>query len=636
MNKNFKLLRYISMKKYNTLLIILCMVWGISCDHQEFLTRDAGDILSEDQLWSNPDLVRSNLGGLYDRMAEYQEIEQWWNFTNFDEAFPSRNGDYFRVQNQTYGYGDWGYWDYGYVYDINQFLERGRNSESIDPAIKERFLAEAHFLRANVYFELVKRMGGVPIIQETQEYDFSGDPSYLRRARAAEAEVYDFVLTELDSAQAGLPQDPTIKSRATQGAVLAMKSRVALYAASIARYNSKTPSVSLPDNIIGIPEDRAEGYYQIALDAAEELINSGQYSLYQKYPDDLQRNFAELFRDKNNNQEVIFVKDYLLKSRTTQFTVNSQPNSLKEEGAVAGFVNPSLNLVQSFEKLDNTFAPLPIQDESGESIAYEDKSALFEGRDARLGGTVILPGSQFKGQDLDIWAGYILQDGEIITGSSFGQRKTLPGQSEPTQVVGFDGPIDQLELGTQTGFYIRKYLDPVPSAGRIGTGSDVWWIYYRYGEVLLNAAEAAFELGQNDVAAGYVNQIRSRAGFTIPLTASDITFGRIVHERRSELAFEGHQLWDYKRWRLAHEIWNGAPTVLDSPGDIDAPSTRVWGLWPYKIYDPGSADNGKWIFKRVLPSVVTNAHEFRLGNYYSEIGADILSNNPLLIPNPNQ
>jgi hypothetical protein len=612
------------------------MVWGISCDHQEFLSRESGNILSEEQLWSNPNLVETNLAGLYDRMAEYQEIEQYWNFTNFDEAFPSRNGDYFRVQNQTYGYGSWGYWDYGYVFDINQFLERGRNSESIDPAVKERFLAEGHFLRANVYFELVKRMGGVPIIQETQEYDFSGDPSYLRRPRASEAEVYDFVLTELDSAQMALPQDPAIKSRATTGAVLAMKSRVALYAASIARYNSKTPAVSLQDNIIGIPANRAEEYYQMALNAAEELISSGQYSLYEKFPEDREKNFAELFRDKNNNQEVIFVKDYLLKSRTTQFTVNSQPNSLKEEGAVAGFVNPSLNLVQSFEKLDNTFTPLPIQDESGEFIAYEDKSTLFEGRDARLGGTVILPGSQFKGQNLDIWAGYMLQDGEIVTGSSFGQRKTLPGGSNPVQVVGSDGPIDQLELGTQTGFYIRKYLDPIPSAGQIGTGSDVWWIYYRYGEILLNAAEAAFELGQNSVAAGYMNQIRSRAGFTIPLTAGDITFERIVKERRSELAFEDHQLWDYKRWRMAHEIWNGGQTVLDSPGDVDAPSTRVWGLWPYKVYDPGSADDGKWIFKRVLPSVVTNAHEFRLGNYYSEIGAGILSNNPLLIPNPNQ
>jgi hypothetical protein len=636
MNRKDKYLKHIPMSKFNILIIILCVGLGVSCDHQGFLSRSSENILDEDKLWSNPSLVESNLANLYDRMPEYQELEQYYNFTNFDEAFPSQNGDYNRVQNQTYGYGSWGYWDYGYVYDINQFLERGRQSDALDPGNKARFLAEGHFLRANAYFSLVKRMGGAPIITETQEYDFSGDPSYLRRERASEAEVYDFVLTELDSALADVPQNSEIKSRVTWGAVMALKSRVALYAASIARYNSKTPSVSLQDNIVGIPESRAEEYYQIALDAAQELIDSGQYSLYQKYPDDLQKNFTELFRDKQSNPEVIFVQDYKTKSRTHDYTVNSQPKSLTEEGVEAGFINPSLNLVQSFEKLDNTFATLPNRDASGELIAYEDKGEIFEGRDARLGGTVMLPGSQFKGQDLDIWAGYLLSDDSIISGSSFGQKKTLPGESSPTQVVGFDGPIDQLELGTQTGFYVRKFIDPDPEGGQLGTQSDVWWIKLRYGEVLLNAAEAAHELGNNNLAAQYMNQIRERAGFTISLTPGDITFERIVHERRAELAFEGHQLWDYKRWRIAHEIWSGTDTDLDNPGNATAPSTRTWGLWPYKIYNPGNADHGKWVFKRTLPSVVTNAHEFRLGNYYSRIGDDILANNPLLIQNPNQ
>src|SRR5699024_2898785 len=153
-----------------------------------------------------------------------------------------------------------------------------------------------------------------------------------------------------DSALADVPPNPELKSRLTWGAVLAMKSRVALYAASIARYNSETPSVSLPNNVVGIPESRAEEYYQIALDAAQELIDSGQYSLYKKYPNDLQKNFTELFRDKQSNPEVIFVKDYKTKSRTHDYTINSQPKSLTEESVEAGFINPSLNLVQSFEK----------------------------------------------------------------------------------------------------------------------------------------------------------------------------------------------------------------------------------------------------------------------------------------------
>lgn len=627
------------MKNYNILILVLFLSVSLGCtDHSGFLSRNPKSVLLEDQLWSNPSLVLSNLGNLYNRIPQYQELEKHWEFTNFDEAFPSRNGDYWRVQNQTYDYNWWSYWDYGYIHDINMFISRARNADGLDQKDRDRFLSEAHFLRANVYFELVKRMGGVPLIKDTLRYDFSGDPTYLQHPRAKESEVYDFVLAELDSAAVNLPDDPNIKSRVTWGAAMALKSRVALYAGSIAKYGATTPSVSLPGGEVGIPADRADEYYQIALDAAQEVIDSKGYSLYEKLPDNLEDNFAQLFLDKNGNPEVIFAKDYKLQSRTTQFTVQSQPKSLTEEGAVAGFLNPSLNLVQSFEMLDNTFAPLPNVDPvTGEYIAYDSKSEIFEGRDARLGGTVILPGSQFKGQDLDIWAGYLLSNGDVVTGSNFGQKKVLPGQTEPTQVVGFDGPIDQLELGTQTGFYLRKYLDPNPSAGRIGTGSDVWWIYLRFGEVLLNAAEAAYELGDNDLAADYMNHVRQRAGFTTDLLSGDITFDRIVHERRVELAFEGHQLWDMKRWRLAHKVWNGASTELtDNPGLADEPSTRIFGLWPYKIHDTGNPDHGKWIFKEVIPSVVTNAHQFRLGNYYSEIPSGVLANNPKLVPNPNQ
>jgi hypothetical protein len=71
-------------------------------------------------------------------------------------------------------------------------------------------------------------------------------------------------------------------------------------------------------------------------------------------------------------------------------------------------------------------------------------------------------------------------------------------------------------------------------------------------------------------------------------------------------------------------------------GKADQRNTMIYGLWPYKIYNPGNATNGKWIFKIVKPGNVTNPHRFRLGNYYSQIGADILSNNPKIVKNPNQ
>src|SRR5690606_28186057 len=157
---------------------------------------------------------------------------------------------------------------------------------------------------------------------------------------------------------------------------------------------------------------------------------------------------------------------------------------------------------------------------------------LFAGRDARLWGTVIYPGTEFKAQEVDIWAGYILADGSIVTGSNFGAQGELEPGGPDVQVVGFDGPIDNLEFSAQTGFYVRKYMDPATGSGEIGTQSEVWWIRYRYAEVLLNAAEAAFELGQKEVAPTDMSQVRARAGFTPRRPAADLTLGRVVHGRR--------------------------------------------------------------------------------------------------------
>lgn len=628
------------MKKY--ILILMGCLGVLSCKKDsDFLTREPTNILTYEQVWSDPRLVLAAVADLYDRLPDYQQLTNWWEYTNFDEAFASNFGDYWRHKNQDWGYGEWGYWDYGFVRDINLFLQVAEETEQMQGdaeqiAMKERFIAEVRFIRAYTYFELVKRMGGVPLILEPLEYDYSGDPSYLQYARAKEHEIYDFVISELDEIKESLPDDPNTKARATRGLVLAMKARAAIYAASIAKYGATTPQVSLPGGEVGIPSSMANAYYQSALSAAEELINSGSYGLYMLRPQDLADNFANIFLDKNSNNEVIFVKDYQLQSgKVHGFTVATQPRSLSEE-AQGGRLNPSLNLVQSFELLDNSYAPLAIADASGSQIMYENPEDLFANRDARLAGTVMIPGSTFKGRPVDIWAGYQLGNGNIVSSDVPGGRGNLPDQND-VQVVGFDGPIDGFEWIAQTGFYNRKFVDPTPGAGQLGTNSEVWWVRYRYSEVLLNAAEAAFELGDAQKAANYMNQVRRRAGFETDLTAADITFDRVVHERKVEFALEGHQLWDMKRWRLAHLVWNGTNHPLTTNiGNADEPSTRPFGLWPYQIYDPNGADNGKWVFRQILPREVTNPDRFRLGNYYSFISDDIRNRNPKIVRNPNQ
>jgi starch-binding outer membrane protein, SusD/RagB family len=632
------------MKKYSIITILTIVITMVSCKKDsEFLNVVPTSILTNEQAFSDNAQVISILADLYNRQLDFSGLDNGWvSFADFSETFPSENGQVGIVQRNDWGYGSWSTWDYGYIRDLNLFIERATAAKALAESDRALFLAEARFLRANYYFEMVKRMGGVPLITKSLLYDFSGDPTYLQEPRKKEHEIYDFVLSELEAIKSTLPASTTDKSRASRGAALAVASRAALYAGSIANYGVNTPQVSTTGGEVGIPAAMADGYYTKALNAAKEIISgsAGNYSLYLKKPDNLSENFAALFYDKASNPESIWIEDFKLRTtRTHSFTTNNQPRfgAEEEEG---GRLNPSLNFVQSFEKLDNTFAPIPITDGSGNPIYYNNPSDPFAGRDARLAGTVMIPGSYGRNRVVDIWAGYILSDGSIVTGDDRGVQKTLPGTTAPVQVVGFDGPIDAKEFTAQTGFYIRKYIDPAPGGGSRGTQSEVPFIRYRYAEVLLNAAEAAFELNKPDEAAGYMNQVRARAGLTTPLQPAEITFDRIVHERRAELSFEGHVLFDKKRWRIAHIVWDGTQMtvadLLSNIGSATKRNTQPFGLWPYKVHNPTSPNHNKWVFTIVKPRLVTGANRFRFGNYYSFIDDNIRANNPKIVRQPNQ
>ncbi len=390
------------MKKYVVLILIALLTFQWGCKDEEFLNREPTNILLNDQVWKDRGLVLSVLGDLYNRYPDRvtdpgsgipsvvgQSIKSWQEYTNFNEAFASNFGDYWRHRNQDYDYVYPGmivrvgggnvevtYWDYAYIRDLNLFIQKAEAATQLPTADKEDFVAEARFLRAAVYFEEAKRVGGVPLILEPMTYDYSGDPSSLQFPRAKEHEIYDFVISEMEAIKNILPADPATKSRATTGAALAMEARAALYAASIAKYGQTTPQVSLPGGEVGIPAGMAAGYYGTALRAAQELINGGQYALYLKKPD-LAENFASIFYDKANNPEVIFAEDFKTKSgKVHNWTIVNQPRYQAEEQE-GGRVNPSLNLVQSFEKLDNTFAPLPISDANGNFSINAPKNATL-------------------------------------------------------------------------------------------------------------------------------------------------------------------------------------------------------------------------------------------------------------------
>ena len=64
-------------------------------------------------------------------------------------------------------------------------------------------------------------------------------------------------------------------------------------------------------------------------------------------------------------------------------------------------------------------------------------------------------------------------------------------------------------------------------------------------------------------------------------------------------------------------IRTSAHDLVANIGAAKQKSTQPWGLWPYKVYDPGDPSNGKWIYRETLPAGVTGSNRFQFGNYYS-------------------
>lgn len=230
----------------------------------------------------------------------------------------------------------------------NQVLDNVANI-SMDATLKERYLAEAKFIRAYGYFRLVRAFGGVPLRLHVPE-----DPSQYNLPRATKEEVYAAIEQDLTEAAAVLPNSYTGADigRATKGAALGLHAKVSMY----------------------------QGKWQQVLDLTNQVMGMG-YSLHP--------NFQELFRVENeNSSESIFEIQAALIPGNPEAS-NSQYSQVQGvRGSVGGgwgFNVPTEDLVNAFEpddpRMDATIIfrgettpqgdPIPA---AGDNPRYNEKS----------------------------------------------------------------------------------------------------------------------------------------------------------------------------------------------------------------------------------------------------------------------
>lgn len=589
----------------------------------DFLDREPDKIMTDEQIFNDPVMIKSVLANYYGRVTWGQHVADWGSFTIIDDAARCDGGP---DQRSTFEDNLWRVYDYTLVRNINQFLKGLRETTALTDAEKAPLEGEARFLRAWYYFNMCRGLGGMPIVgDDIFDYTPGMDVTSMQYPRSTEAEMYDYIISECQ-AIAGMmsTNKQTNSARANKWTAKMLEARAALYAGSIANYNNKmTTPIKTDGGEVGIPADKAEGYYKIALAAAEDVILNSPYELQDKRLDDKGLNFYQAVSVKENNTEVIWARDYKYPGQTHGFTTSNAPKSHAED-IDNSWLGVVLNLVEQYEEID-TDTPgegSKIETmENGSYKFYDSADAPFKNRDPRLWGTVIYPNATLKSSPVILQAGQLNKvDGkwQILTGDL--DSKDAQGNI----ITALNGPKESNEQYiNKTGFYVRKFIDETPSAGTRGRGSEMWMPRFRMAEAYMIAAEASFELN-NGKALDYINAVRNRAGVK-PLKT--VTFDNIVHENRVEFAFEDHRYWDMKRWRLADKIWNG------NNNDELARHRR---LWPYLVVAPGDPNDGKWVFVEDYLFMSPNARYFRMQNYYNFLDLGWINNNPKLVKNPYQ
>jgi starch-binding outer membrane protein, SusD/RagB family len=617
------------MKRIYFLTVIVVASFALFSCKKDWLQREPKNLLQDDQIWNDPKQYLSLFANFYNRIPTDMGLDgNWRNMADYDDAMWSGNSnDEGRNNITSYATNRWSLWEYDLIRDINRSIEKMNElGTALSSDDKKQFDAEFRFIRAWIYFEMVRRMGGVPIVTTQLIYENGKDVTELRKPRNKEHEVYDFVANEMDAIKNNIGNITTTGpsvSRANKYTAMALKSRAMLYAASIAKYNR--PTLTKPSGVVGIPVSMAQGYYQMALDAAEEVISSGAYTL-KTNSSNPGLAFYQATTVKSGNKEVIFVKDYLTsKDKRHSFTYDNIVRGVREDNLSSSQIVPSLSLVEAFDYLNGDPGALKTRTpDNSDYIYYNKPEDIFAGKDGRLWGTIVYPGSEFKGSIIEIQAGVKTWNGSAYVNTE-GAIGTVHTDGKP--LTGSSGPHRTNQDVTNTGFNMRKFIEEGALTSTRGVRADNWWIWIRLGEIYLNAAEAAFELGDMPTALNYINKLRERAGFP-PNSLTTLTLAKIQNERRVELAFEDHRVWDLKRWRIADQVWNG---------NANNPIAQVGALYPYRVIHSDPTKNGKYVFDKLDKAPrIQSPRRFNEQNYYTFIPQSVIDNNPLIERNPFQ
>ncbi len=561
---------------YILLAILIGVIAIVSCK-KDFLQRDTGVDLAQENIFADPVLA----GRYADRTYNFRIDDYGGRVQAGGQPFRGSIGELTdesvsgsRVLGiPTMWEGDWLHPDRAIEITTNNSTSRGltpyvklyagiRNANTVlqnldkvpwekEPKLNGKLVkAQMLWLRAYFYFELLKRWGGVVILDKVLS-----PADNVNLPRNSYEEVMTLIEKDLDEAEQLFTNttltDPSQNNaviynsskgwnpefvinptgsisgdvsnnngRADLGSTLALRSRALLYAASD-NYNRPGNTNAL----IGYTDGNKTARWQKAADAAKKLIDMGRYSLQPRYQDILEvatspEHIMIQIRGPRVGNGANFFGSYVI-----PFGYGSNFNG----------VNPTQNHVDLYEMINGKRIT-----DGGSGITYDPQNP-YANRDPRLNHNVLVNGRVWKGRAVEAWR-------------------------EPASAAkpyGLDAGVD-VNRYTVTGYYCRK-MWPEQLTGNVTTTALLHYIYFRYGEILLNYAEAINEVSPAGfaLASPYIDQIRQRAGMpNVELTMlargsalNQSTMRELIYnERAVELAFEDNRWWDIFRWKKGIEL----------------------------------------------------------------------------------
>lgn len=477
--------------------IYILIAFAILGCEKDFLEVPPQDQLTDETFWSSEENVRTFSYGFYEGyFIGYGESFAWGDYfsgQSLNDDFAPTNPPRFTQQVPTSGGG----WNFGWVRKANIFIDRVATVPMEQEAI-DHWTGVGRFFRGLEYHDLVKSFGDVPYYDKELE---ENDNEMLYKSRDDRTFVMDRVLEDFEFAAANVRENVANEGQEVdRSVVLAYMSRVFLFEGTWQKYHENNT-------------EKAREYLEAAKWAAQEVINSGEFSL---------GNYREVFNSLSlsGNPEVILYREYA--EGVLTHALNSYNNKEPQTG-------PSKDAIESYLAADGL--PIALSSEYQGDRGIDN---VMANRDPRMYETFVSDELRLNGIDFN---------------------------------------------HSTTGYATHKFLneeikdDPIGSSNLNPTDAPV----IRYGEVLVNYAEAAAELAtvggpalsQADLDES-INVLRNRPGVDLPTlevvggqpAVNGMTYDdpardpdvpaliwEIRRERRTELMMEGFRLDDLKRWR---------------------------------------------------------------------------------------